>query len=178
MLVFQHFSGFLFFSGYKLATSGGIFVAILCCRSVVNIIGYFGLLVGVQMTVGVPAGFHPFMAQAVSQYHGRAANVDQQGGVGMPHIMHTDLLSAGVVTAVFHLSADLQQTNTGRVLRRTLPVFISVSNYYSVLGRQNLHGPPDVSCPTPILTFNYVDLVKYSRDSLSNTYINPLSQAS
>ena len=58
------------------------------------------------MTVGVPAGFHPFMAQAVNQYHGRAANVDQQGGVGMPHIMHTNLLSAGVVTAVLHLSAD------------------------------------------------------------------------
>ena len=51
-LILQGFPGFLFFTGYKLATSGRFFVAIVFCGYHVKLIGYFGLLIRVQMAVG------------------------------------------------------------------------------------------------------------------------------
>lgn len=49
--MFQGFSGFLFFTGYKMATSADVFVAIFFCGDYIKLIGYFCLLVGVQMAM-------------------------------------------------------------------------------------------------------------------------------
>ena len=77
----QGFSGFLFFTGYKLATSGRFFVAIVFCGYHVKLIGYFGLLVRVQMAVGFHGSLYPFMAQAFRNQKRCAAHINQQAGV-------------------------------------------------------------------------------------------------
>ena len=61
-LILQGFPGFLFFTGYKLATSGRFFVAIVFCGYHVKLIGYFGLLIRVQMAVGFHGSLYPFMS--------------------------------------------------------------------------------------------------------------------
>jgi len=48
-LVIQRFSGFFFFSGYKLATFAAIFVARGSRHDAVKLSGYLHLLVGVQV---------------------------------------------------------------------------------------------------------------------------------
>ena len=104
-MILQGFSGFLFFTGYKMATSAEFFVAIIFCRYGIKLSGYFGLLVRVQMAVGLHGGLHPFVTQAFCYQKRCTAHVNQQTGVGMTHIMHSDLLCSGVVTTILHLSA-------------------------------------------------------------------------
>ena len=55
------FSGFLFFTGYKMATSAYFFVAITFFSYCIKLIGYFRLLVRVEMAVGVHGGLHLFV---------------------------------------------------------------------------------------------------------------------
>lgn len=102
----QGFSGFLFFTGYKMATSTDFFVAIVFCGHHIKLIGYFGLLVRVQMAVGFHGSLYPFMSQAFRNQKRCAAHINQQAGVGMTYIVHPDLLRSGVITTILHLSAD------------------------------------------------------------------------
>ena len=62
-LVIQRFSGFFFFSGYKLATFTVIFVARGSRHNAVKLSGYLHLLVGVQVTVRVHRCLHLFMSE-------------------------------------------------------------------------------------------------------------------
>lgn len=105
-LILQGCPGFLLFTGYKMATSGHFFVAIIVCGYGIKLSGYFGLLVRVQMAVGFHGGLHPFVSQAFCYQKWRTAHVNQQTGVGMAYIVHPDLLCSGVVTTILHLSAD------------------------------------------------------------------------
>lgn len=105
-LILQGFPGFLFFRGYKMATSADFFVAIISCSDYIKLIGYFALLVWVQVAVGVHGGLNPFMPQAFRNQK-RAAHIYQQTGVGMTYIVHPDFLRSGLITAVFHLSANI-----------------------------------------------------------------------
>lgn len=105
-MILQGFPGYLFFRGYKMATSAYFFVAIISCGDYIKLIGYFALLVWVQMAVGLHGGLHPFVSQAFCYQKRRTAHVNQRTGVGMTHIVHPDLLRSGVVTARLHLSAD------------------------------------------------------------------------
>ena len=63
-LILQGFPGFLFFTGYKLATSDAFFVTTVFCIYDIELCGYFGLFVRVQMTVGFHGGLHPFVTQS------------------------------------------------------------------------------------------------------------------
>ena len=83
-MILQGFSGFLFFTGYKMATSAEFFVAIIFCRYGIKLSGYFGLLVRVQMAVCLHGGLHPFVTQAFCYQKRCTAHVNQQTGVGMP----------------------------------------------------------------------------------------------
>ena len=83
-LKIQGFPGLLFFTGYKLATSGRFSVAIIFCGYGIKLSGYFGLLVRVQMAVGFHGGLHPFVSQAFCYQKRRTVHVNQQTGVGMP----------------------------------------------------------------------------------------------
>ena len=83
-MILQGFPGFLFFSGYKMATSADFFVAIISCSDYIKLIGYFALLVRVQVAVCVHGGLNPFMPQAFRNQKRRAAHIYQQTGVGMP----------------------------------------------------------------------------------------------
>ena len=83
-MILQGFPGFLFFTGYKMATSGRFFVAIVFCGYHVKLIGYFGLLIRVQMAVGFHGSLYPFMSQAFRNQKRCAAHINQQAGVGMP----------------------------------------------------------------------------------------------
>ena len=105
-MVLQVFPGFLFFTGYKMATSTDFFVAIVFCGHHIKLIGYFGLLVRVQMAVGFHGSLYPFMSQAFRNQKRCAAHINQQAGVGMTYIVHPDLLRSGVITTILHLSAD------------------------------------------------------------------------
>ena len=105
-MILQSFSGFLFFAGYKMATSAKFFVAIFLCNYSIKLSGYFGLLVRIQMAVGLHGSLHPFASQAFCYQKRCTAHVNQQTGVGMAHIMLPDLLCSEVVTTIFHLSAD------------------------------------------------------------------------
>lgn len=96
----------MFFTGYKMATSGHFFVAIIFCGYGIKLSGYFGLLVRVQMAVGFHGGLHPFVSQAFCYQKWRTAHVNQQTGVGMAYIVHPDLLCSRVVATILHLSAD------------------------------------------------------------------------
>ena len=89
-----------------MATSAEFFVAIIFCSYGIKLSGYFGLLVRVQMAVGLHGSLHPFVSQAFCYQKRCTAHVNQQTGVGMAHIMHPDLLCSGVVTTILHLSAD------------------------------------------------------------------------
>ena len=80
----QGFSGFLFFSGYKMATLAHFFVAIVCPCDYIKLIGYFGLLVRVQMAVGVHGGLYSFVTQAFGNQKRCTAHIYQQAGVGVP----------------------------------------------------------------------------------------------
>ena len=101
-LILQGFPGFLFFAGYKLATSGRFFVAIIFCSYGIELSGYFGLLVRVQMAVGFHGGLHPFVSQAFCYQKWRTAHVNQQTGVCMAHIMHPDAENVGPVLLGYH----------------------------------------------------------------------------
>lgn len=105
-MILQGFPGFLFFTGYKMATSTDFFVAIVFCGHHIKLIGYFGLLVRVQMAVGFHGSLYPFMSQAFRNQKRCAAHINQQAGVGMTYIVHPDLLRSGVITTILHLSAD------------------------------------------------------------------------
>ena len=89
-----------------MVVSAEFFVAIIFCSYGIKLSGYFGLLVRVQMAVGLRGSLHPFMSQAVCYQKWCTAHVNQQTGVGMTYIVHPDLLRSGVVTTIFHLSAD------------------------------------------------------------------------
>ena len=89
-----------------MATSAKIFVAIIVCGYGIKLSGYFGLLVRVQMAVGLHGSLHPFVAQAFCYQKRCTAHVNEQTGVGMAHIMHSDLLCSGVVTTILHPPAD------------------------------------------------------------------------
>ena len=89
-----------------MATSTDFFVAIVFCGHHIKLIGYFGLLVRVQMAVGFHGSLYPFMSQAFRNQKRCAAHINQQAGVGMTYIVHPDLLRSGVITTILHLSAD------------------------------------------------------------------------
>ena len=74
---YVRFNNAAFVTGYKLATSGCFFVAIVFCGYHVKLIGYFGLLVRVQMAVGFHGGLHSFMSQAFCYQKRRTAHVNQ-----------------------------------------------------------------------------------------------------
>ncbi len=80
----QGFSGFLFFTGYKMATSAKFFVAVIFFSHRIKLIGYFGLLVRIQVAVGVHGGLYPFVSQAFCNQKRCAAHINQQTGMGMP----------------------------------------------------------------------------------------------
>ena len=96
----------MFFTGYKMATSAEFLVAIIFFSYGIKLSGYFGLLVRVQMAVGLHGSLHPLMSQAFCYQKRCTAYVNQQTGVGMTYIVHPDLLRSGVVTTILHLSAD------------------------------------------------------------------------
>ena len=89
-----------------MATSAEFFVAIIFCSYGIKLSGYFGLLVRVQMAVGLRGSLHPFMSQAFCYQKRCTAHVNQQTGEGMTYIVYPDLLRSGVVTTILHLSAD------------------------------------------------------------------------
>lgn len=86
-MILQGFPGFLFFRGYKMATSADFFVAIISCGDYIKLIGYFALLVRVQVAVGVHGGLNPFMPQAFCNQKRRAAHIYQQTGVSMTKLV-------------------------------------------------------------------------------------------
>ncbi len=51
--------------------------------------GDFGLLVWIQVAVGVQRGLNLFMSQSVSDQEGLTAHLDQKAGVGMPEEIQT-----------------------------------------------------------------------------------------
>ena len=89
-LILQGFPGFLFFTCFKLATSGRFFVAITFCGYNIKLSGYFGLLVRIQMAVGFHGGLHPLTSQAFCYQKWRTAHVNQQTGVGMPKLLEAE----------------------------------------------------------------------------------------
>ena len=68
-----------------MATSTDFFVAIVFCGHHIKLIGYFGLLVRVQMAVGFHGSLYPFMSQAFRNQKRCAAHINQQAGVGMTY---------------------------------------------------------------------------------------------
>ena len=80
----QGFSGFLFFTGYKMATLAKLFVAVIFFSHRIKLIGYFTLLVRIQVTVGIHGGLYLFMPQTFGNQKRCAAHINQQTGVGMP----------------------------------------------------------------------------------------------
>ena len=89
-----------------MATSAKFFVAVIFFSQRIKLIGYFTLLVRIQMTVGVHSGLYLFMPQTFGNQKRCAAHINQQTGMGMTYIMHSDFLRSGVLTAILHLSAD------------------------------------------------------------------------
>ena len=83
-LVIQRFSGFFFFSGYKLATFAAIFVARGSRHNAVKLSGYLHLLVGVQVTVRVHRCLYLFMSEPLRDQQRREAHLHQQAGVAVP----------------------------------------------------------------------------------------------
>jgi len=83
-LVIQRFSGFFFFSGYKLATFAAIFVARGSRHNAVKLSGYLHLLVGVQVAVRVHRCLHLFMSEPLRDQQRREAHLHQQAGVAVP----------------------------------------------------------------------------------------------
>ena len=79
----QGFPGFLFFNGYRMATSADFFVAIISCSDFIELFGYLALFVRIQVAVGVHGGLNPFMPQTFRNPKRRAAYIYQQTGVGM-----------------------------------------------------------------------------------------------
>ena len=66
MLLHRLFSGFSFPSGYKLATFSAVFVANWIrwlLHDTVKLFGYFHLLVGIEVAVGVHRGLYLFVAE-------------------------------------------------------------------------------------------------------------------
>ena len=61
----QGFSGFLFFTGYKMATSDVFFVAIIVYHEFIQLCGYFILLIWIQMGVSIQSGLNLFMAKTL-----------------------------------------------------------------------------------------------------------------
>ena len=67
-----------------MATSAEFFVAVIFFSQRIKLIGYFTLLVRIQMTVGVHSGLYLFMPQTFGNQKRCAAHINQQTGMGMP----------------------------------------------------------------------------------------------
>ena len=67
-----------------MATSAEFFVAVIFFSQRIKLIGYFTLLVRIQVAVGVHGGLYPFVSQAFCNQKRCAAHINQQTGVGMP----------------------------------------------------------------------------------------------
>ena len=69
MPVLRCFSGLFLFNGYKMATEKAVFCsqrrfsALASVHHAVQPVGYFGLLVGIEMAVGFHRGLHALMPQ-------------------------------------------------------------------------------------------------------------------
>ena len=83
-MVIQRFSGFFFFSGYKLATFAAIFVARGSRHNAVKLSGYLHLLVGVQVAVRVHRGLHFLVSEMLRDQQRGEAHLHQQAGVAVP----------------------------------------------------------------------------------------------
>ena len=83
-MVIQRFSGFFFFSGYKLATFAAIFVARGSRHDAVKLSGYLHLLVGVQVAVRVHRGLHLLVSEPLRDQQRGEAHLHQQAGVAVP----------------------------------------------------------------------------------------------
>ena len=83
-MVIQRFSGFFFFSGYKLATFAAIFVARGSRHNAVKLSGYLHLLVGVQVAVRVHRGLHLLVSETLRDQQRGEAHLHQQAGVAVP----------------------------------------------------------------------------------------------
>ena len=67
-----------------MVTSAEFFVAVIFFSQRIKLIGYFTLLVRIQMTVGVHSGLYLFMPQTFGNQERCAAHINQQTGMGMP----------------------------------------------------------------------------------------------
>ena len=101
-MLIQRFSGFFFFSGYKLATFTAIFVARGSRHDAVKLSGYLHLLVGVQVTVRVHRCLYLFMSEPLRDQQRREAHLHQQAGVAVSNVMHPYPLHARSLAAILH----------------------------------------------------------------------------
>ena len=93
-LVIQRFSGFFFFSGYKLATFAAIFVARGSRHDAVKLSGYLHLLVGVQVAVRVHRCLYLLMSETLCN--------QQRVGVAVSNVMHPNPLHTRCLAAILH----------------------------------------------------------------------------
>ena len=70
----------------------------------VKILGQFSLFVGVQMGVGIQRSLNVFVTQTLSDQERRIAQFNEQRGVGMSEIVHTNLLHPADLAASYHLA--------------------------------------------------------------------------
>lgn len=86
-----------------MATSEAFFVASSLQHDAVELSGYFCLLVGIKMAVGLHGGLDAFMAQSLGDQQRRKSHFHQETCMTVPEIMYPDALDAGCTAAVFHL---------------------------------------------------------------------------
>lgn len=65
-------------------------------------VGYFGLLLGVEVAVGLHRGLHALMAEAFRDQQRGEAHLYQQAGVGVSDVVNANLFHAGELAAALH----------------------------------------------------------------------------
>lgn len=76
-----------------------------CCRrqigggTVLKLLGHITMHIRVQMAIKFKCGLYLFVPQALRHGQDRKAHVNEQAGVRMAEIMHTNFLDAGLFTA-------------------------------------------------------------------------------
>jgi hypothetical protein len=74
VMKYQHFSGFFIFRWLQNGYNEGIFCSQRCSHEIIELVGYFGLFIGVEMAVSFHGGFDALMAQALGDEQGREAH--------------------------------------------------------------------------------------------------------
>ncbi len=71
-------------------------------EKIFELVGELLLLVGVEVGVDVEGRLNLLMTEALADQEGSDVHLDQEGGVGVPQVVDTDLLHAGGAAGDLH----------------------------------------------------------------------------